>query len=72
MDSNEPFGPNFAKAVALQMEADREHMEVLKQAVESLFPVQQQHSIDMSEEAKRGNAKDENILKLKAACKTHA
>ena len=26
MDSSEPFGPNFAKAVALQMEADREHM----------------------------------------------
>ena len=37
IDTGEPFGLNFAKGIALQMQADREHMEVLKLAIEGLF-----------------------------------
>ena len=72
IDTGEPFGPNFAKGIALQMQADREHMEVLKLAIEGLFVTQQQQGIDLSAQLKHINVVAESTVKLKAACKTHA
>ena len=72
IDTGEPFGPNFAKGIALQMQADREHMEVLKLAIEGLFVTQQQQGIDLSAQLKHINVVAESSVKLKSACKTHA
>lgn len=37
IDRSEPIGPAFARGVALQLHADREHMEMLKAAIGGLF-----------------------------------
>ena len=72
INASEPFGPGFAKGVALQLQADREHMEVLKLAIEGLFLAQQQQSIDLGVDSKRIETTVESVTKLKSACKAHA
>ena len=59
MDASEPFGPGFAQGVALQLQADREHMKAFKLAIGDLFPAQQRHlhrSIDLGAQSKRVTA----------------
>ena len=48
IDPGEPIGATFARGIALQLQADREHMEVLKTAIEGLFLSQQQQMADAS------------------------
>ena len=72
IDPAEPIGPAFARGVALQLQADREHMEVLKVAIEGLFLSQQQQMTDATAESKRGKSTEDNVSKLKSACKVHA
>ena len=72
IDPAEPIGPAFARGIALQLQADREHMEVLKVAIEGLFLSQQQQMTDATAESKRGKSTEDNVSKLKSACKVHA
>ena len=56
----------------MQPQADHEHMEVLKLAIEGLFLAQQQQSIDLGVDSKRIETTVESVTKLKSACKAHA